>query len=104
VAPALPASIAALGENEHLLKEEADIFLWDNEQQGFLGMFDNQVEVRIVQTGQYDCKEISPKQSMHQLKRQIDWLVVRSEGNHVLAHPIGAAMNGKGSSVRHMMS
>lgn len=79
----VPASVAEVGDDDYLVMETSDLYIWDMELEAFRqpDMVENPVEIRIVQTGQYQY-----------------YLRAKSQGMWVLGHKITDDINGKANA------
>ncbi|KAG8784410.1 hypothetical protein FRC16_002168, partial [Serendipita sp. 398] len=84
----LPDAVEVVRDDEYLDREEGELYKWDNDLQGFVApdIIKNPIEVRVVQTGQYQY-----------------YLIIKYKGHKILGHQVTDDMNGKGNSVRHSL-
>ncbi|KAG8836216.1 hypothetical protein FRC17_008952 [Serendipita sp. 399] len=79
----LPDELGVVRDDEYIDREEGELYQWSNELQGFVppSFIQNPIEVRVVQTGQYEY-----------------FLIIKYKGNKILGHKVTDDMNGKGST------
>ncbi|KAG8830145.1 hypothetical protein FRC18_008586 [Serendipita sp. 400] len=79
----LPDAVEVVRDDEYLDREEGELYKWDNDLQGFVApdIIKNPIEVRVVQTGQYQY-----------------YLIIKYKGDKILGHQVTDDMNGKGNS------
>ena len=96
----IPASVAEVSEDDYLVMETGDLYIWDLELDAFRqpDMVENPVEVRIVQTGQYQCGYY-PIIRSNSDSHPKDYLRAKSQGMWVLGHKVTDEINGKANAV-----